>query len=194
VKDLLELFLNDPLKAIALGAIALVTYFIIRFERRLSKRFDTFETAMGHWESRVKSHYADVKKVLQSHAANLVKAVEAINGDLTGIQRNTHELKLGVNEKVEELKNTVAEVEREARAIAHAFYLASDKLEHKFGTIVEVKGKTDEAFGKITHVEKEHENFKVSVDTRFRAVAKIIADTRKGLKKTGNGTGGDQDK
>lgn len=190
--ELFETFINDPTKGVALGAITLVVYFIIRFERRLSSRFEAFEKSLGEWESKIREHSLSTKLALETHAnetrkafekhgLNLIKIVETINNDMQKVQNSSAEMKTSVILKADELKETVAHVARETKTMMHVYELATEKFEHKFGSIIELKTQSTDAIGRLTKVETDSAQFKVSVDTRFQSTGRLFKAVREEL-------------
>lgn len=175
--EVLEIFTSDPIRAIALAAIAVATYFIIAFKKNLEKQFTSFETQMSDWTGSIKNHMTETKAELRTHSENLGKATKAINGDMAKIEKSVFELKRDVLERTAELQKFATALESETKTLAQVFELNVDRYNEKLGQITEVKNKLATAYGKIERLEETTGNFRILVGKQkeqLTAAARIL--------------------
>lgn len=151
--EVLKLFTSDPIRAIAICAIFVATYFILAFKKNLEKQFKSFETQMDDWTGTIKKHMTDTRSELKTHSENLGKATKAINGDMNTIERSVFNLKKDVLERTAQLQQFAVELESETQKLSQVFATNVDRFELKLGQIVELKKELATAYGKIERLE-----------------------------------------
>lgn len=163
MESTISMFATDPLKAIAVCAVFLATYFIIQAKKRLEKDFNGFEKKLEVYDRSFEHHARETRKALSEHQDAMGKATKAINGDMLKIKENLFELKRELIVKVEEARAQVASLERESKAMSHALSLTTEQFEAKFGRIIEFKKELETAHGKIIRLEESQGGFKIDV-------------------------------
>lgn len=163
MEAIISMFVTDPLKAIAVCAVFLATYFIIAAKKRLEKDFQGFENKLSVYERSIEFHASETRKALAVHSDHMGRATKAINGDMLKIKENIFELKRELIQKVDEARAQVASIEREAKAIAHALQLTTEQFEVKFGRIIEFKKELETTHGKIIRLEEASGTFKIDI-------------------------------
>lgn len=176
---------NDPVKAIAVILILICGVLFFTLNRRIEKdlnrfddRFETFDSKMNVWESSIHRHMLDTGKQLIIHSENMGKATKAINGDFLRVHEAFLQMKEVTSTEIEKLKNVCGALERSFLLIAQKCDLSVEKIDEKFGRIIELKKNIDTLNGKVLRMEEStgQDHGKVLMqDKAFDDVKSILA-------------------
>lgn len=170
MEGLITFVVEHPGSAVTVVALSLACLFgwllFGSFKKQvedIQKYHDNFGDRFELMKSSVERDLSITRTALTNHREDMGKATKAINGDMLKIKENIFELKRELLVKVDEAQLQVANLEREARALAHVLELTTEKFEAKFGKIIQFKEELAAAHGKIIRLEESQGAFKIDI-------------------------------
>lgn len=149
-----EIVLADPIKAVAVIAVALVLYFIKRDYQDREVQFKGFEDRLKSWDKSIYSHMRETRDTLIRHSDDMGKATKAVNGDMLKIKETVYELKHDVHEELISTKNLLAAVQRDTDMMTTRLEYAIKTFDDKYGRVIDFKRDLDLMIGKVTKLEE----------------------------------------
>jgi chromosome segregation ATPase len=163
VEQIISLFVDDPMKAIAVCSVFLASFLAVALYKRLKKDFQGFESKMDRYETAIEHHATETKKALATHSENMGRATKAINGDMLKIKESVFELKRELVLKLDEARAHVAHLERQTLAMSQALLLTTEKFDEKFGRIIEFKKEIETLHGKVLRLEESSGSIRIDI-------------------------------
>jgi hypothetical protein len=186
MEKLLSAISQDPRHAVFILSILLAGYLLKIFLDRLRQDFNRFENKMAKWEISMAEHMTNTQMGLATHSADMGKATKAINGDMLRIKDNLFELKQGLLDKIQSVRDFTNNLEQEFRAVAINMKATTDRFEDRFGGTVELKQELDDAYTRITVLESDVKLLRERGDKHtewFEKVARSLDKHQTALKK-----------
>jgi len=138
----------------------------------------------------MEKHMTETKRALNKHSEDMGKATKAMNGDMLKVKESMFALKQEVMDKIEEMKNFAAYLERETRAMAQALELTTEKLDEKFGRIIEIKKELEMLNGKVIRVEENQGKFHIEIiktKERLEAAGRLLQNQQEEISRIKKG-------
>lgn len=178
MNEIIDSFIQDPTKGIALGAVFLASYFIVADRKRRESDFKSFEGKLSVWEKSTHDNMSSTRSALSKHSEDMGKATKAISGDMLQIKESIFELRQGLLTKIEELREFASKLERDTRSVAQSFDITVEKFDERFGRVIQLREEINIAHGKIIQLEEKTGQFHVNIaksDKRFQQIASALA-------------------
>lgn len=146
----IDIFLQDPFKAISIFAVILVGWFIKREHASRDKQFENFQNQMEAWKRQVSDISDDFVRTAREHQEFVGTSVVEMNDQFR--KAFSH-----MNLKLDEMKKFIDQLDDGSKKAASAISSAIGSFQEEFGKITDVQKKIEDTYGKVILLEAAQE-------------------------------------